>query len=244
MAFKSFSDQKIELRDADGKLVELRYNEPRPDLEVRKISSRLVATDALGVAGLRLRVEQLLDQSCGKDHTASVVALGPAIAPVLIKIAGAKAPCDCGCVRRGGALRVLGYFPQAEVADFLKRIVSDESEEIGVRAEAAIATGRIGSPSCVAHLQEVLRKDKSIALRRAAARGLGLSRSLEAISALAQAVEKDKAPAIKAQAYASLRAIEKLHGQRLSLVKAPPVPKGGKPERKKAPKPTNDRTKR
>lgn len=226
----------IKVRDAKGGFTELRYNEPRPDMDVRQIPSRLVATEKLGVAGLRLRAEEILEQSCGKDHTAKVVALGPEVAPVLIKMARTKEPCNCVCMRQSGALRALGYFPQAEVADFLKGVVSDDAEEINLRAQAAISLGRIGSPSCVAYLQEVLRKDKSITLRRIAAKALGISKSLEAISALTQAVEKDKEPAIKAQAYASLRVIEKSHGQKLSSVKPPPVPKGGKPDSQKAPK--------
>lgn len=234
----------IKVRDRKGEFTVLRYNEPRPDMDVRKIESRLVATEKLGVAGLRLQAEQILDQSCGRDHTAKVVALGPEVAPVLIKMARSKEPCNCACVRQSGALRALGYFAQADVADFLKGVVSDQSEEIQLRAQAAISLGRIGSSSCVAHLQQVLQKDKSITLRRVAAKALGLSKSLEAISALTQAVEKDKAPAIKAQAYASLRFIEKSHGQKLSLVKPPPVPKGGKPQRKKAPKVTNTRSAR
>ncbi len=236
MAINFNSDQKIKVRDAQGELTTLRYNEPRPDLEVRKIPSNFVASEKLGLAGLRLQAEHFLEQSCGEDHTAKVVALGPKIAPVLIKIAGSKEICDCRCLRRSGAVRALGYLPQAEVADFLKGILSDISEELSVRAQAAISIGRIGSPSCLAQLQEVLRKDKNIAIRRAAAKALGLSRSLEAINALGQAVESDNDPTVKAQAYAALRAIEKLHGQKLSSVKAPPVPKRGKPARKETPK--------
>lgn len=229
-------EQKIKVRDEKGESTELRYNEPRPDLDVRKIPSNFVASEKLGIAGLRLQVEHFLEKSCGEDHTAKVVALGPKIAPVLIKIASSKEICDCWCGRRSGAVRVLGYFPQAEVADFLKGVLSDSSEELSMRAQAAISIGRIGSPSCLARLQEVLRKDKNIAIRRAAAKALGLSRSLEAINALGQAVESDNDPTVKAQAYASLRGIEKLHGQKLSSVKAPPVPKRGKLVRKETPK--------
>ncbi len=228
-------NREIQVRDEKGKLVKLRYNEPRPDLESPKPASRLVSVEKLGLVGLRIQAEWLLDQSCGEDHTAKVVALGPQVAGVLIKIAGTKESCDCSCVRRSGAVRALGYFPHAETVDFLNGILTDNSEDLGIRAQAAISLGRIGSPSCVARLMVVLKTDGSAAMRRSAAKALGLSRSVETLGALEQAVARDRDPTVKYQAYTSLLHIERLHGQKMTRVKPPPVPKRGKPERRPPP---------
>jgi hypothetical protein len=231
-----FSSSEIRTRTADGKEVVLRANEPRPDLEITEILSRRVEHGRLGLAGLRLQVEAVLDRSCGESPLQQLTALGPDVVTVLLKIAATKdEDYGCHCGRRLGAILALGRFKGAESADELRRLVADATEDVAVRASAAISLGRIGVSSAVAELGRLLRQDSDPVLRRAAAKGLAFSVSLEALGALEAAAASDKDARVRLQAYAALRGLEKLHGRRLTDVKPPAPPKPAAPTRIKPP---------
>jgi HEAT repeats len=227
-----FSSSEIRTRAADGTAVVLRANEPRPDLTVAPLPTRLLDPGGLGMAGLRLQVEAVLDRGCGEEALPRLMRLGPDVATILLKIAAvANEDYGCRCGRRLGAIAALGRFPRADSADLLRRLVADRAEDVAVRAGAAISLGRAGSVSAVAELGRILRADPDPVMRRAAARGLAHTRSLDALGALEAAAAGDRDARVKLQAYAALRGLEKLHGRRLSAVKAPPPPKRSAPVR-------------
>lgn len=231
------ADEVIYVLNEQGERVTLQYNEPRPDLEVQERPSRFVEQDVLGLAGLRMQVEAILDRRCGPSPLPELLDLGPQAAQILIKIAAEHGDCeDFHCHRRGAAVTALGFFPLGRVVDYLKGLLQDRRAELDLRARSALSLGRIGSPSCIASLSLVLDRYRSPALRRAAAKGLGMSRSLEALGSLEAAVKGDRDPSVKYQAYMSLRTLEKIYNQRLSLVEAPLVPGVGKPEPVPAPR--------
>lgn len=212
----------VRARGEHGEAAVLRYNEPRPDLVVARRRSVLVDAGRLGVAGLRVQVERLLAHNCGRERTAMVVRLGPQVVPVLVKLARSRSwP---GGPPRVGAVTALGYFRDVFAADFLGELLDDPTEDLGVRAQALIGLGRIGSPSCVARLRTALRQERVPAMRRLAARALALSRSLDAVDALVESAERDRDRGVRAQAYASLRALAKLHRLPRVGVRAPAAP--------------------
>ena len=104
-------------------------------------------------------------------------------------------------------------------------------DHLTVRAHAAVALGRIGSPSARRALQNAVQNDKNIAIRRLAAKGLAIDASPESVPVLENAVRKDKSPHVQRQAYAALRAIGTKHGQVMTDLKEPAPPKPGKPQK-------------
>jgi HEAT repeat protein len=216
----------VRVRGENGEAAVLRYNEPRPDLTVRARRSVLVDPRRLGAAGLRLQVEALLARGCGLEQTARVVRLGPEVVPVLIKLARSRT--SPGGPQRAGAVTALGHFPHAIVVDYLIEVLADTTEEARVRAQALIALGRIGSPACVARLRVALRQERDPAIRRLAAKALALSRSLEALDDLTEVARRDRNRGVRAQAYASLRTLAKIHRVPVVRVAAPAQSAGGR----------------
>jgi hypothetical protein len=223
----------VRVRGERGEAAVLRYNEPRPDLAVARQRSVLIDPGQFGLAGLRVQVERLLAHNCGREQTAMVVRLGPEVVPVLIKLSRSRS--SPGGPPRVGAVTALGYFPNAEVVDHLRALLDDPEEDAGLRAQALVALGRIGAPSCVARLREALRGERSATMRRLAARALALSRSIDAADALTRSVADDPDPHVRLQAHAALRALEKFHGVRLVRGRAPAVPGRGKRVRRRRP---------
>lgn len=228
-SYKKFKTERLGKDDMERLL---RF---RPPEEVPGPPSRLVSGEGLELAGLRLQVEEALRTSCGENRFAQLVHLGPETATILIKIARAKQECECCCNLRSAAIAALGGVKHSAAPDTLISIIDDFDEDAGVRAQAAISAGRLGTPSCVARLQSALESDQSSTVRQAAATGLGESGSLEALRTLEKAIENDKDAGVKWLAYASLRALEKRYRQKLSKVKSPVLPKRGKPLAAKPP---------
>jgi HEAT repeat protein len=228
--------EDIRVRNEQGEYEVLRYNEPRPDQEVEGRPTRMVDPGTVGNAGIRLRAEQILSQMCGpKEQLARLRELGPDVGPVLVKIGRQADDRGSGPFRRSGAVAALGSFPTAEVADFLRELLSDRSADEGLRAQAALSLGRIGSPSAIDALQQVLGRERSAAVRHAAAKGLALSTSLQATAALERAAEHDDDVTVRQQAYAGLRSLERLYGSKLTTLRPPPRPRRRHPEPGPAP---------
>jgi hypothetical protein len=187
-----FDRARPRVRDHEGKPVMLKWNEPRPDLAIKVITSLRVARGGLGLARVRLEVEDILQSGCGRRRIIErLQRLGPAVADVLVKIASSDADCSCGGACAGAAIDALGYFPTAAAADCLRRIAFDPQADVGVRATALTALGRIGTPSGVEALRRVLSEARDADLRLAAARGLAYGRSAAALEVLTTAAERD-----------------------------------------------------
>jgi hypothetical protein len=199
-----------------------------PELPSGPSSSRL-PRERLGLAGLRLDIEELLRSSCGPEIEAKILAMGERAGPVLVKIANAKSCCECCGGVRSGAIALLSQTAHPDAVPTLLGILGDESEEASVRCQAMLSLGRTGSKSGIGRLLEILRTAADPLLRQAAARSLGESCLLEALPGLELAARTDRDSKVRWRAYAAVRGLEKFHGTQLARLKAPPFPKGGRP---------------
>jgi hypothetical protein len=232
-----FNRARPRVRDNEGKTITLKWNEPRPDLAVRAIASLRVTRAGLGLAGVRLEAEEILQSGCGERQVINRLRrLGSEVAGVLVKIAASGAACSCGAACAQAAIGALGYFPTAAAADCLRRIADDARADLGARAKALTALGQIGAPSGVDYLRRVLTHGRDPELRRAAARGLGHSGSVDAIEALTTAVEKDSNLLVQQMAYGALQAVAGTNRLPLPRLAPPPRSHLARPERHQPPK--------
>ena len=232
-----FSKTRPRVRDRDGKSVTLKWNEPRPDLTVKAIASIQVARRNLGLAGVRLEAETILQSGCGeREVIARLHRLGPEVSGVLVKMAASGAECSCGAACADSAIGALGFFPTAESVDCLRRIADDARADLGARAKSVAALGRIGAPSCVDYLLGVLTSARDPDLRRAAARGLGYSRSATALDRLVTAIKKDRNLLVRQMAYGAVQAIAGANRLRLPKLIPPPSPRLARPTKATPPK--------
>jgi hypothetical protein len=207
---------KIEVKDRDGKVAILKYNEPRPDLDIKPISPQLVdlRTDGLGLASLRVRIETLLDHSCGERRADRIKDMGDQAdqaASILVKIIERGKSCSTCADRRAKAVFALGYFSNAEAVSCLTQLAENKSESLHIRVKAINALGYIGSDSSIEILSRLIKNSKSEAIQRSIVYALGASRSVKAIPVMEGLINKIKAPLIKRQVYASISHLEKFH---------------------------------
>jgi hypothetical protein len=236
-AKSSFFQARPRVRDRDGESVTLKWNEPRPDLAVKAIASVQVARRGLGLAGVRLEAETILQSGCGeRDVIERLRRLGPEVAGVLVKIAASGAECSCGGACADSAIGALGFFPTAESFDCLIRIADDARADPGARAKSVAALGRIGTPSCVDYLLGVLTGARDPDLRRAAARGLGYSRSATALERLMIVVKKDRNLLVRQMAYGAVQAIAGANRLQVPKLTPPPSPRLARPTKANPPK--------
>jgi len=205
--------EKIEVRDKDGKVAILNYNEPRPDLDIKPIGSQLVdlRTTGLGLVSLRVRIETLLDHSCGERRAEKIKDMGEQAAAILIKIIERGRSCSTCSDRRAKAVFVLGYFSSAEAVSCLTQLAEDKSESIHSRIKAINALGYIGSDSSIETLRQLIKNAKSDTMLRSIVYALGTSRSVKAIPVLEGLINKIKTPLVKRQIFASISHLEKFH---------------------------------
>src|SRR5687768_12630389 len=147
-------------------------------------SSTRLPRGRLGLAGLRLDIEELLRSSCGPEVEAKVLAMGEKTGPVLVKIANSRSCCECCGGVRSGAIALLGRTAHPDAVPALLAIVGDESEDVSLRCQAMLSVARTGSKSVIGILFEILRTASDPLLRQVAARSLGESCLLEALPAL------------------------------------------------------------
>jgi HEAT repeat protein len=130
----------------------------------------------------------------------------------------------------------LGRLRDPVAADTLRALAGDRRTELAIRVHAVHGLARLGSPGSIAVLDELLRHDPAPVVRQAAALALGRAGSLDAVAALESAAKADAHPTVRVQAFASLRALERLAGARLTDVKEP------SPKRRLGRGPVRDRT--
>lgn len=227
--------EPLRVRDEDGKFVELVYNEPAPGKEPLERASVVVERSAHGLAGIRLAAEEILDRSCGEVDYEGLRALGPELPHVLARMASSESRCGCHRGRRAAAVAALGRLRDPIAVDTLRALAGDRRTELAIRVRAAHGLARLGSPGSIAVLGELLRHDPAPAVRQAAALALGHAGSLDAVAALESAAKADAHLTVRVQAFASLRALERLAGARLTDVKEP------RPQRRLGRGPVRDR---
>jgi hypothetical protein len=229
MSEESFSDAEFEALDAEGQRRTIKWNEPHH--EVLRRTSVLSDSETLGLAGLRLQAEAILARTCGPEEVDALVEIGPRVGPILVKMARKRDDCLPYCQMRAGAIAALGHLRFADAVDPLGTLVSDRRENVAIRAQAALAIGRIGSDVVVNLLGRVLLTDRDAAVRRSAAKGLGESGNLVGVAALERAMAEDEDVGVRRQAGASMSALEKLHNAKLTDVGTPPPPRRRQPKR-------------
>jgi HEAT repeat protein len=229
MTTESFSHAEIEAADDRGERATLKWNEPRRELPERP--SAVLDIDGLGLAGLRLRVESVLDRSCGPDEVADLERLGPEVGPVLIKILLRRDDGDSYCQRRAGAIAAVGHLGIGLALEPLRAVVTDRREDRALRAHAALAVGRIGTNEAVDILVKIVAVETDPTVRRTATRGLAESGNLRSVPALQRAMADDEDAGVRRQAAAAVASLERLHQTNLSDVKAPAVPRRRRPVR-------------
>ena len=205
--------EKIEVKDRDGKITTLNYNEPRPDLDIKPVSSKLVdlRTTGLGLASLRVRIETLLDHSCGERRVERIKDLGEQGSSILVKIIERGRSCSTCSDRTAKAVFALGYFSNAEAVSCLTQLAKNKSAPLHIRLKAINALGNIGSDLCIETLQQLIKNTKSETMQRSIVYALGTSRSVKAIPILEELINKIKAPLVKRQIFASISHLEKFH---------------------------------
>ena len=218
--------------------VEFHHTQPRPDKTFRTISSVYVDRDALAkqhpILATRLAAEEALNSTCSRSEekkTADLARIsldGDQAALALLKIARSRSSVH-GQEVRSGAIKALSNYPSAEVADSLQDLVEDVDEVLAIRCRALLSLGVIGSPHAVRLLEKQLRVG-SASLRRAAARALAHAPATS-IAALEIAVREDPDARVARQAYATINAIERRVGEKLSSVRPPRAPQSRGPKR-------------
>lgn len=222
----------IALRDEHGKPAELHYRLPRPDRTSEERPSRLL--EVPGLAGLRRRVEGHLDHGCGPSSQ-DLRELGPGVAIILCRLARAEA-CGCKVHLRLAAIGALGSFPTAEAADLLIDLAGERSGDPGVRCAAIGSLGAIGSPSAVATLSTLARKERVVFIRLAAVKALELTSDLKAVEVLRLVAEKDREASVRQRAQVALGVFERVLGIHLGAEHVIAVRSRGAPRAVPAPK--------
>lgn len=219
MSPQDFSEAEIRIVDSDGNRRTMKWNEPRPAPPSRP--STMVEPERLGLAGVRLRAEEILAKTCGPDELDALAELGTGVRQILVKMAVKADACDPYCQRRAAAISAIGQLGIEEALEPLRGLASDPNETEAVRTQSVLALGRIGSDAAVDFLAHVVQTYKSPGVRGAAVKGLGSSGNLRAVSPLVQALEEDADSDVRRRAHAEIGALEKLHDAKLADIKAP-----------------------
>ncbi|SDF67293.1 HEAT repeat [Blastococcus aurantiacus] len=140
----------------------------------RSLEVRCAAARALGKAGDPGAVGHLLHATAGERALPKGVVgmalldLGTTVLPVL-----RDALTDEQGTARGLVAELLGVHGDPSAAPALEDLVRDAGEDLGVRRSAAVALGRIGSPTSTEPLVAALTNSTDPRLQRTAAEALG-----------------------------------------------------------------------